>query len=342
MAEQAADIQPGIYFHMEDDVYHSIPALSASGIKNLLVSPMDFWARARWLNPLYEREEDSVAMILGRAYHKRILEGKAAFDGCYAPIFTAPEDCLKTVDDLKEVLKAEKLPVTGKKDDLIDRLLAARPNARIYDLERLRYEERHGGKVFLGHAILNRIEIAAAMIEKHPHLSRCFTGGYPEVSVIWEEDGIRMKARFDYLKPKAIIDLKTFANMMSKPIDRAIYGAMASGKYHIQAAFYLKAAQVARDLPVMDTEIPAEFLLEFSACEEHGFYHIFQQKGIAPLARGFKFPRGMVYGAGVAAIEDAKQRYKECLAKFGADPWLDDRDIETFEDSQFPVYITDL
>ena len=63
---------------------------------------------------------------------------------------------------------------------------------------------------------------------------------------MWTENDIRFKARFDYLKPKAIVDLKTFGNFMNKPIDSAIYSAMASGKYHIQAAFYMRAFQAAR------------------------------------------------------------------------------------------------
>ena len=48
---------------------------------------------------------------------------------------------------------------------------------------------------------MRRIEIAAAMIEHHPELRHCFIGGYAEVTVIWFEDGLWFKARFDYLKP---------------------------------------------------------------------------------------------------------------------------------------------
>ena len=40
------NIEPGIHFGLSDDVYHALPALSASGIKNLLVSPMVFWAES--------------------------------------------------------------------------------------------------------------------------------------------------------------------------------------------------------------------------------------------------------------------------------------------------------
>lgn len=342
-----AEIRNGVFFNLSDEAYHAIPALSATGVKNLLVSQMDFWARCRWLNPLYEEEVDSEARMIGKAYHKRILEGKAAFDACYAPKFAAPADCLETIDDIKAALAQAGIEAKGKRNkaELIEFARDNLPHALIYEVEERKYQEEHAGKTFLSQKLLDKIEIAAAMIEKHPHLSKCFTGGYPEVSVIWEEDGIRMKARFDYLKPKAIIDLKTFANQMNKPIDRAIYGAMASGKYYVQAAFYLNAVSKAQELIKGSGDLaatPKAWLNEFLTCEEHGFYLIFQQKGVAPLARGKKFPRGMVYGAGIAAIEDAKRIYRECLAKFGSDPWLDLSPIEDFRDDEFPAYTTEI
>src|SRR3546814_14526079 len=63
-----------------------------------------------------------------------------------------------------------------------------------------------------------------SMIEKHPDLSKAFSGGHPEVSIFWQDEqtGISCKARLDYLKARAIVDLKTFSNPLSKPIDKAI------------------------------------------------------------------------------------------------------------------------
>jgi hypothetical protein len=154
-----------------------------------------------------------------------------------------------------------------------------------------------------------------------------------------------MKARFDYLKPKAVIDLKTFANQMNKPIDRAIYGAMAGNKYHIQATFYLHAVARAQELARaghLFGTTSEEWLQAFLECEEHDFFFVFQQKGVAPLARGKKFPRGMVHGAGLASIEQAKQLYKDCVERFGTDPWLDMAPIDSFDDSEFPAYATEI
>ncbi len=341
-----SDVAPGVYFNLPDHQYHSIPALSATGIKNLLISPMDFWARS-WMNPLREEEADSEARLIGKAYHKRVLEGKAAFDAAYAPTFTPDAECLRTIDDIKTALAGAGIEAKAKrkKEDFIALARDALPDALIYDVELAKYESANAGKAFVSERLIEKIEVSAAMIEKHPHLARCFTGGYPEVSVVWEEEGLPMKARFDYLKPRAIIDLKTFENRMNKPIDKAIYYAMASAKYHIQAAFYSMAFRKAQELIVAglcDDPPPLEWGADLVQCEEHGFYFVFQQKGIAPVARGKKLPRGLVFGAGVAAIHDGIEAYRRCLKKFGTDPWIDDAEIDAFEDDQMPAFAMEL
>lgn len=335
-------MRDGVYFNLQEDEYHALPALSASGIKNLLVSPLDFYMRS-WMAPAEVRDsEDSFAMILGRAYHKRILEGKEAFYKSYAPEFVAPEGCLKTIEDLKAALPADvETKKAKKKEDFIELVRNTLPAAPIYDLLKHDYLTEHDGKEFLSQKIIAEIEIAAAMIEKHPEISKCFRGGYPEVSVVWTEGDVRMKARFDYLKPKAVIDLKTFGNYQNKPVDAAIYAAMASGKYHIQAAFYLRAVEMAKRLPEWHG-IDAGFRQRVFECEAHDFFFVFQQKGIAPLARAKKFTLGGIYGAGCAAIEDAIQRFKHYREKYGEDPWVDDAPIDDFEDLLFPAYTTEL
>jgi hypothetical protein len=340
----------GLYFQLDEATYHAIPALSASGIKNLLISNPDFWFRSPF-NP-NRKDENTEARVIGKAFHKRILEGKEAFYDNYAAIFEAPAGCLRTVDDIKEAITEHGEKPKGKvKADLIEQVLTLQPNASIFDELRADYELLHHGKEFLYGELLDSIEISAAMIEKNPHLSKCFGGGYPEVSVIWTEDGVRFKARFDYLKTKAVIDLKTFGNFLNKPIDSAIYSAMASGKYHIQAAFYLraveKAKQLAKELKYVVTTAcrpdVEDWIKQFRDYAEHDFYFVFQAKGIAPLARGKKFLRGSLWSCGEVAIDEAIRRYKHCMEKHGPDePWVDDTAIDEFLDDHFPPWTTEL
>jgi hypothetical protein len=51
-----------------------------------------------------------------------------------------------------------------------------------------------------------------------------------------------MKARLDYLKPRAIVDLKTVGNPHGKPVAQAVNVALANYRYHVQAAVYQEAA----------------------------------------------------------------------------------------------------
>lgn len=337
-------MKDGLYFGLSDTAYHALPYLSASGIKNILISPMDFWARS-WMNPL-KADENTEAMQIGKAYHKRILEGRSAFNDCYAQTFQAPDECLRTVDDIKEAMSRLGVETKGckSKADYIARLLEADPEAVLFDELRDEYQAEHEGKEFLSADLIGKIEIANAMIEGHPEIGKCFRGGYPEVTVIWTEDGVRFKSRFDYLKTKAIIDLKTFANTMNKPVDAAIYSAMAGGKYHIQAAFYLRAVKAAQAMarPV-DFTGKDDWLKAFTDCEEHDFYFVFQQKGIAPLARAKKFTRGSLWSCGEVAIDEGIRRYKFYMEKHGEnEPWVDDAPIDEFEDALFPAYATEL
>src|SRR5262249_30177801 len=151
--------------------------------------------------------------------------------------------------------------------------------------------------------VIRRIEIAAAMIEHHPQLGRAFTGGMPEVSVFWTDDrtGVPCKARFDYLKPRAIVDLKSYENVIGLPVRKAIARCVANYRYHIQAAFYLEGAKAARELVtagrifgVVDTG----FVKALVDTRERTFLFVFQQKGPAPLARGMVLAPGLTLDIG--------------------------------------------
>ena len=339
----APEVADGIHFGLDAEFYHRVPALSASGIKNLLISGPDFYYRCPWLNPDYI-DEDTEAMFIGRAYHKRILEGKDAFYDEYARAFEAPAGCLRTVDDLKDALiKSGIDKPKGVKADLIEQLLEIQPDALILDELKADYEVEHHGKEFLFPDLIARIETAAAMIEHHPENQKLITGGFPEVSIFWTQDEIRFKARIDYLKPRAMIDLKTFGNYLSKPIDAAIYSAMASGKNHVQAAFYMRAFEAAKRGPSHNpTSEQITFLAQMRECQEPGFYFLYQQKGIVPLARAKKFLRGSMWSCGEVAIEEAIRRFRENMKHFGDLPWVDTASIEEFQDDQFPVYAPEI
>ena len=286
-------------------------------------------------------------MTNGKAYHKRILEGREAFDSCYAEELDKAEypNALVTTDDLKARLKQIGQPVGGNKPTLIERLQEHDSKTEIWAVMLEKHARAHAGKEMLPSQTIYEIEYAAAMIEKHPDLSKCFTGGFPEVSIFWEDDGVPMKARLDYLKTQAVVDLKTFSNPHRKPIDRAIATAMANERYHIQAAVYTRALTAAKEHAdlgrIYGEDIPLNEWLERFHNMEQTFVFVFQQTGIAPVARAKVFPKMLTYDCGKIAMEEAQRTFKEHRDRFGDSPWVDMTPIGQFDDNEFPIYMTE-
>lgn len=347
LAKGAVPFEPGVHFGLDDDLYHAVPALSNTGIKNLLVSPTDFWARS-WMAPRPDDEpEEAEHFKVGKAFDKRIVEGSETFYGAYYEALS-PDDypkAIHTADDIKEALeKCGVKPKGRKKTDWAAQLADADPSVQIWDQLKGQHEARHAGKTPLGRKLIERIEIAAAMIEKHPDLSKAFTGGMPQVSIFWvcPQTGVPMKARLDYLKPRAIVDLKTFANRRGMPIDRAIAYEIAAYRYHIQCAVYHEAVEQIPALvkagKVVGT-VDRGFLDAVVKGKDRKFLFVFQQKGIAPVARGKILPKLNVFDIARIQVNDAKRKFVECVETFGPEHWIDTAGVEEIDDTSIPSFI---
>jgi hypothetical protein len=357
--EQIEQLDDGIYFGLDEETYFGQQRLSNSGIKLIRQSPMDFWVRS-WFNetPLPAGDDDTFAKTLGKAYHKRIVEGKHAFAMNFVRKLE-PSDypmALSSQADLKAKCKELDLKVGGSKVDLAERLLIhydcdGLEGGPVEIFERILadYGRRHSGKEYLPDDTIIRIETAAQMLEGHPQLNKAFTGGQPEVSILWtdEESGVKMKCRIDYLKPNAIVDLKSFSNPHGKPVERAVATAVANYKYQIQVATYLEAASY---LPALldrvhppkgcDTKEFAEWA-KMMVEPEKQFLFIFQQTGVAPVTIARTFPRNMTFDIARIQMRDGISRYAEYSESHGTSPWIDAGEIEAFTDEDFPIYITE-
>jgi PDDEXK-like domain of unknown function (DUF3799) len=152
--------------------------------------------------------EGSPSMVIGSGAHSLILEGADAFIKDFA---VSPKFDLRT-----NAGKAEKA----------------------------KFELEHLGKSCLNEDQFQLVKGMDESVSKHPCSSLLFRNGHPEVSVFWTDDatGQECKARFDYLTKGMIVDLKTTsAGPSSSGFEREI----AKYSYHIQAAFYLRAAEEA-------------------------------------------------------------------------------------------------
>lgn len=347
-------LQPGVYFNIPAEEYHALPCVNSSGLKEILISETNFWCKS-WMNPLKE-DDDTEAKKDGRAYHTRILEGKEAFYHLYGEKYEddGDPDMLRTTDDIKKCLKEHDLPVTfGKKIDGAARLIDAGIDVRIMDIEKVDFEREaiEDGRELLDAKKVRYIELMAKIIEHHPEMKSWLLGGYPEVTVIWDDEelGVRCKARLDYLKTGQVVDLKTFANQLGKTIDKAIEREIANHRYHIPTVFYLRAAKYAKELVkaghVFGAEdVDPEWLEHFakSPCED--FWFIFIQKGNAPVVRGAKWSLrdSRLRETGHQVIKEGCEKFLKAYQTYGEDAWLDINRAVDLSFESLPSYITDI
>ena len=418
--------EPGIYFGLPEEDYHSVFALSSSGIKKLVASSMEYWAYGR-MNPDYE-ERQSQFLDYGKATHKFVLESETSYLAYYAIELDKAdhEDVLVSTDEIKNTIRqftrlAPVPPVQGGKQALVDQLaelgkkhgqevdldgtvpqlkdsirafdeeqpitpvsrvpvegddtgltrtaqkpewiaqlLSLNPEVQIWDDMVEQHLAANEGKTMITPKQDRQVRIAARMIEQHPDAGPMLKGGYAEVSIFWycPITGVPCKARLDYLKLQAILDLKTFSNSQGMPVNKAIERAIANYRYNIQHVFYEQAVNAARqmmrdqgiDCIGMGHEVEPDqvagihaFCLKWAAITDPPkFMFIFQQSGIAPITRVKGMPRQEVFKATHRLIETLKFKWLECSKTYGTDPWLDIEPMSEIEDEAIPMWATEM
>jgi hypothetical protein len=370
----------GIYFGMPEEAYHALPALSASGIKDLCASPMLYWARSTWLSEKRRAEEaerlvrpdERMFRTIGKAYHCRILEGAEEYAKRFARELGAEEckDALESTDQIKAAIAHHKAkPVSkvpdelpdgspyeraAKKDDWIAQLLAIDPQARVLPELRRLHAQANAGKAFIPFDAHEQIEIAAAMIEGDEELRHAVKGGYPEVTLIWHctETGVPMKARVDRLKLKAAVDLKSFENKYGRAVEHAIRYAIASYNYNIQPSVYVEGIQRVRGMcrdgdACIGYDGPKAPIYDWvvrwqGEPDEPEWWWLFQQKGIAPVTRLVQYPlQGVTRKITDEIVRQAKLKFRECSERFGTEPWLDRKSRYMIDDEAIPNSATE-
>lgn len=332
-------IEPGIYFGLDEATYHADPAVGSTGLRYLERSAADYWHHSA-LNPLRPSVEPSPAQAYGRAIHCRVLEGPEKFLQHYerAP---EPEGLLETDADLAEWLTAHgvnKLPRT--KSEKIVQAIGIDPQVRI--LSEFERRAAGAGRQMLKRTDFDRIVQASDLITQNPHLATAFSNGYPEVSVFWDRaDGVRCKARFDYLKARGIGDLKSTRNPLGLDFIDNCRRAIANYRYDIQAAHYLEGRrQIPRLLDNVQGDHDAEWLAQVADTTEFGFVFVFFQAADAPISWACSLsPGNPVLEIGRMSIEHAIARYKDFAQRFAPDePWTLAEPVDELTVDQLPGF----
>ncbi|MBL4748420.1 MAG: PD-(D/E)XK nuclease-like domain-containing protein [Magnetovibrio sp.] len=348
--------KPGVYFDMSFADYLADPSLSASGIKDILVAPETYYERSS-MNPV-RTPKDTEALAYGSATHTRSLEGRAVFDEEYA-IIPDPADYPDAIvggKALKEACDELNLVKSGTVLELADRIAEAAPDAQIWLHIMRDFEDENTGKTFLKKDWADKIERRAQLLESIPEVAKAITGGFAEVSIFWidKATGVPLKARVDYLKTKAQIDLKSFTNQNGKPVDTALAHAVANYRYYVQVAVHSEAVTQAKMLmrggKFKATNPPSkEWIKAFTEAPIHVFVFLFLEKAAVPCIRLKEFPRlesprsrtpTLAWDAGQGCFRRGVQIWGDFMNRFGPDkPWIDVPPMDRFHDEDFPMYM---
>lgn len=347
-------IEEGIYFGLPEEEYHAAEGLSCSGIKQLSISPLNYWHQN--YNPIKTPAEESFAMKFGKAAHCRVLEPRKYYSS-YAKAISKADypDSLDTIDDLKGFLADQGLPVTfKKKQDLIDRIKESGIEAQIWDEIRAKHDAANEGKQLFLADTYDTIEALANTLFADPVVATLFSEGIPEVSFFVRdpETGVMLKARMDYLRHKSTIDLKTFSNARGKQTDKAIFEAIYYEGYYLQGVYYTHIRELARqkliqgEIPVHG-DVPEDWLNAFKANEHHGFALVFVESSqpfdmrvISLRQSGDAGADANVYWSSAQMkIYDSIRLFDECHKTYGDATWRSPIKVQVLEDCNLPQLI---
>lgn len=351
-AAPAADLVPagpisdGIHFGLDEARYHADPAIGSSDLKALYAEPAAYWFGSS-LNPAREPSETTPAQLIGQAVHKFVLEGPQAFNGRFER-YPEGDDLLRGADDLAAWLKdrGEK-PGTTKATRIaaIREACAAHghPMPRILDV--IIQEATAAGRTMLAGDAFDRICAAGGAVLDNPHLAGSFIGGMPEVSVFWtdtvEGEPVRRKARFDYLKPRAVVDLKSTRPRDNVPFVASCRRALAEWNYPTQAAAYLQARSRVAGL-VADGAVygdhDASWLARVVEADAFAFVFVFWASVGAPLTwGGIMSPGNPVLDVGEEYVRRALASFVAARRAHGlAAPWIAPQPLDEIELDHLP------
>lgn len=329
-------IHPGIFFGLPAEAYHRDPALGSSSRKALALDPTEYQ-----FNRLRPPKPDTPALIWGQALHARVLEGRDAMERQFKvrpdPDF-AEVPCLITMDDLRRHARDMGIsPLPKTKAEAIVLIREHDPDVVIWDeiLAKFATDPR----IEITSDIAAEIEQAAEWMGADPLIGAVmhdgtFQGGAPEVAIFYEIDGVRLKAKIDYLLPHAIVDLKSYRPKTARTVQAGSLKAIVDFRYDLQAVHYLEAWRAARPLFlagqvfVMDERIAKGAMLELlrqsfaetpEGSEPIWIWVVLKASG-APQPLVMQWSRKhspFAMGAADDEIRTALERYKQLSAEFG-------------------------
>lgn len=347
---------PGIYLGLDEDEYHADPSFSASGVKNMAVSPLDYWANS-WMNPNKE-DKDTPARLRGKAYHKLVLEGRDAFDACYAvkPDKADYPNALSNAAALK--VRCHELGLTtGTILEMCERIREVDKTTELWGEIEQNFKTECGDRDILPKNEWDDMNLVDLVMRRSPSTKNAFIGGVPEVSIFWREGNTPMKSRIDYVKPQALLDLKTFANQMSEEIVSSVAKEVSRRSYYIQPPVYTRGWNVMKKLfalngkNIIQGDGYIDVIIKSLVEERTRFFFVFLQTGGVPNVVVREFCQMETFGQsgasqnaywhiGEQTFRRSLNLYEKFMAETGPnEPWIADFGNKPFHDQDFPIWM---
>jgi hypothetical protein len=330
--------EPGIYFGLDEDTYHALPWCGSGDIKMLAYNPQDYWASSP-MNPLRDEIEDKTtpARVFGSAIHAAILYGDAVYKRRYGYVENDTNKTDVSAEGLKAWIKAQGAEPRKLKEDNI------------------RYIADTWGVTLIPERQNEQILKAAATMRSNPYLVPAFQNGWPEVSIFWIEEDVPCKARIDYLKIKATVDLKSFRSKdRLMELDRMVLADIFKYRYDAQAKHYTDGRLAAAELlaagkvfaPDPDPRDPKtltrpsdEWLEKCFAQKEPGWVFIFYKADGMPIAKPYQSAfNGPMMASGGVIKRRALTNYQTFMERFGTGPWVNTDEPYQIDEEDIPKW----
>lgn len=348
------DLLPlGLHFGLPEQMHHDDPGLGYSSIKALLTNPINgYWKRSahgrRMMEALGlaepEAEGPSLGQQFGSACHVAVLEPER-FDEAYIEAEDPPPGYLTSKDVIREGLieaGAYLPPRSAAREEYV--MAAKRAGLKVMEDWKTDFLIKAGPRTVLSkrwraqlRMIEHLIDVKRADLDGRSLRENNFSRGYPEVTIIWEEDGVRMKARVDYLRTGGMIDLKTYAAPDDAAPVEFFMGQIRKWAYDLQAAHYGYAwAQIGPQIDagavhgIVDPDWLERLRKGWAALNRENkpvpWRWVAVQSMGMPEIDYIDFTAGLAMGAAQVQRAQSIETYRRFVDEFGFDqPWVSRR-----------------
>lgn len=319
----------GVYINLDAETYFAQDRLGSTDLSVLHNRPADWFYGSRH-NPHRGERKVSDEMAFGSALHVLLLEGEDAYR---RTVSVKPA----TYIDAKT---GEEKPWNGNATVCKDWL------------------EAHDkpGVTIIAEDADRRVRHMAALIRNHPELGPPMGKGLSEVSVLWtNEQGVKLRARFDKLLPAFVVDLKTFGgDARGRSTTDQCLALVAQRSMDVQRFLYFQARTCMADLIKAGalhggTDAQREWIAKVAAVEVWSWCWIFYRRqddaaGYAPIVKPIlrsHFDGSFESGRQKVAV--ALANYAAFVRRFGFTvPWAVIEPAEEPADHSFPPWLNDV